>query len=243
MYTVSGKSDKNHLLQEHAPLVKRLAHQMKAKLPPSVEVDDLIQAGMIGLLDAVNRYEDTHGAQFETYAVQRIRGAMLDELRSSDWLPRSIRQTMRKIETAINNLQQRLGRAPKEAEIAKELKISLEEYQDMLNDGSGHQLVYYEDFHEKDEHDHFLDRYQVDETSDPLQSLLRGGFREAVIHAIEALPEREKILMGLYYEQEMNLKEIGAVMGVSESRVCQLHSQAIARLRAKLKEKAWTGLA
>ena len=141
MYTVSGKSDKNQLLEEHAPLVKKLAHQMKAKLPPSVEVDDLIQAGMIGLLDAVNRYEETHGAQFETYAVQRIRGAMLDELRSSDWLPRGIRQNMRKIEVAMNKLQQKLGRPPKEADIAKELKISLEEYQEMLNEGSGHQLV------------------------------------------------------------------------------------------------------
>ena len=243
MYTVSGKSDKNQLLEQHAPLVKKLAHQMKAKLPPSVEVDDLIQAGMIGLLDAVNRYEETHGAQFETYAVQRIRGAMLDELRSSDWLPRSIRQNMRKIEVAMNKLQQRLGRAPKEAEIAKELKLSLEEYQEMLNEGSGHQLVYYEDFHEKDENEHFLDRYCVDESGDPLKALMNGGFREAVIGAIEALPDREKILMGLYYEQEMNLKEIGAVMGVSESRVCQLHGQAIARMRARLREQLWTGLA
>ena len=242
MYTVSGKSDKNHLLQEHAPLVKKLAHQLKAKLPPSVEVDDLIQAGMIGLLDAINRYEDTHGAQFETYAVQRIRGAMLVELRGSDWLPRSIRQNMRKIEDAMSKLQQRLGRPPKETEIAKELKLPLAQYQDMLNDGLGHQLVYYEDFHEKDENDHFLDRYCIDEKSDPLQTLVNGGFRTAVIQAIEALPERERILMGLYYEQEMNLKEIGAVMGVSESRVSQLHSQAIARMRAKLREKAWTGL-
>jgi RNA polymerase sigma factor for flagellar operon FliA len=246
MYTVSGKTDrtdKSKLLAEHAPLVKKLAHQMKAKLPPSVEVDDLIQAGMIGLLDAVNRYEDTHGAQFETYAVQRIRGAMLDELRSNDWMPRSMRQSMRKIEVAINALQQRLGRSPKEAEIAVELKISLEDYQEMLNDGIGHQLIYYEDFQDHDNNEHFLDRYHVDEAADPLQSLLNGGFREAVIDAIGALPEREKILMGLYYEQELNLKEIGAVMGVSESRVSQLHSQAIARLRARLREKSWTGLA
>jgi len=243
MYTVSGKSDKNRLLEEHAPLVKKLAHQLKAKLPPSVEVDDLIQAGMIGLLDAVGRYEENHGAQFETYAVQRIRGAMLDELRNSDWLPRSIRQNMRKIEVAMNKLQQKFGRMPLEAEIAKELKLSLEEYQEMLTEGSGHQLVYYEDFHDKDENDHFLDRYCVDEKSDPLQSLMNSGFREAVIRSLDVLPEREKILMGLYYEQEMNLKEIGAVMGVSESRVCQLHSQAIARMRSKLREQAWTGLA
>ena len=243
MYTADGKTDKNHLLAEHAPLVKRLAHQMKAKLPPSVEVDDLIQAGMIGLLDAVSRYEETHGAQFETYAVQRIRGAMLDELRSSDWLPRSMRQNMRKIEEAMSSLQQRLGRPPNESEVAKQLKLSLAEYQDLLNEGGGHQLVYYEDFHDGDGSEHFLDRYATDEDGDPLQTLMNSGFRSALIDAIEGLPEREKILMGLYYEQEMNLKEIGAVMGVSESRVCQLHSQAISRLRANLREKAWTGVA
>ncbi len=243
MYTAHGKSDKNQLLKDHAPLVKKLAHQMKAKLPPSVEVDDLIQAGMIGLLDAVNRYEDTHGAQFETYAVQRIRGAMLDELRSSDWMPRSMRQNMRKIEVAMNALQQRLGRPPTETEVAKQLKMTLVEYQELLTDGGGHQLVYYEDFHDGEGNEHFLDRYCSDNASDPLKALMNTGFRQAVIDAILALPEREKILMGLYYEQEMNLKEIGAVMGVSESRVCQLHSQAIARMRANLKERAWTGVA
>lgn len=243
MYTAEGKADRNHLLAEHAPLVKRLAHQMKAKLPPSVEVDDLIQAGMIGLLDAVSRYEETHGAQFETYAVQRIRGAMLDELRSSDWLPRSMRQNMRKVEIAMNELQQKLGRPPNESEVAKQLKLSLTDYQELLNEGGGHQLVYYEDFHDGDGNEHFLDRYCTDQSDDPLQALMNSGFRSALIEAIEALPEREKILMGLYYEQEMNLKEIGAVMGVSESRVCQLHSQAIARLRSTLREKAWTGVA
>ncbi|RJG07914.1 RNA polymerase sigma factor FliA [Noviherbaspirillum cavernae] len=243
MYTVSGKTDKQDLLVEHASLVKRLAHQMRAKLPPSVEVDDLIQAGMMGLLDAVNRYEETHGAQFETYAVQRIRGAMLDELRSSDWLPRSIRQNMRKVDVAINAVQQRLGRSPSETEIADELKVSLPDYQEMLSDGSGHQLIYYEDFHDGDGNENFLDRYCVDEASDPLRCLVNGAFRGAVVDAIEGLPEREKILMSLYYEQELNLKEIGAVMGVSESRVCQLHSQAISRLRSKLREESWTGLA
>lgn len=242
MYTVKGKADKNHLLTEHMPLVKRLAHHMKAKLPPSVEVDDLVQAGMIGLLDAISRYEETHGAQFETYAVLRIRGAMLDELRNSDWLPRSMRQNMRKIETAMATLQQKLGQPPTESEVAKYLKMSLADYQDMLSDGGGHQLVYYEDFHSEDGSDSFLDRYAVDD-ADPLAALMEGDFRQAVIDAIDGLPPREKILMGLYYEEELNLKEIGAVMGVSESRVCQLHSQAIARMRTRLKEQAWTGLA
>ena len=243
MYTVKGKADKNHLLTEHMPLVKRLAHHMKAKLPPSVEVDDLIQAGMMGLLDAINRYEDNHGAQFETYAVLRIRGAMLDELRNSDWMPRSTRQNMRKVEAAMEALQQRLGRPASESEIAKSLKMSLADYQDMLGDGGGHQLLYYEDFHDTEEgSDGFLDRYAVDD-SDPLRSLLDTGFRQAVIDAIDALPPREKMLMGLYYEEELNLKEIGAVMGVSESRVSQLHTQAVSRLRATLKEQLWTGQA
>jgi RNA polymerase sigma factor for flagellar operon FliA len=240
MYTAKGKADKNSLLTAHMPLVKRLAHQMKAKLPPSVEVDDLVQAGMIGLLDAINRYEENHGAQFETYAVLRIRGAMLDELRSSDWMPRSTRQNMRKVEAAMNALQQQLGRPPSESEVAKSLKLSLADYQEMLGDSGGHQLVYYEDFHDsEDGNDSFLDRYAVEE-DDPLKALLETDFRQAVIDAIDALPPREKMLMGLYYEEELNLKEIGAVMGVSESRVSQLHSQAVARLRAYLREQAWT---
>ena len=243
MYNVHGKANQDHLLSEHAPLVKKIAYLMKARLPPSVEVDDLIQAGMIGLLDAVSRYEEVHGAQFETYAIQRIRGAMLDELRSTDWMPRGMRQNMRKIESAMNVLEQRLGRAPNESEVAAHLKLPLSSYQEMLGDGSGHQLIYYEDFHESEDGEHFLDRYATALADDPLQLLMNAGFRRAVVQAIEALPEREKILMGLYYEQELNLKEIGAIMGVSESRVSQLHSQAIARMRAKLREQAWTGAA
>jgi RNA polymerase sigma factor for flagellar operon FliA len=243
MYNVQGKADKKHLLEAHAPLVKKLAHLMKAKLPPSVEVDDLIQAGMIGLLDAIGRYEETHGAQFETYAVQRIRGAMLDELRNSDWMPRNMRQNMRKIEVAMTKLQQSLGRSPSENEVAAQLKLSLAAYQEMLAEAGGHQLVYYEDFHDSESHEHFLDRYCEDSSADPLQALMNTGFRDAVIEAILELPEREKILMGLYYEQELNLKEIGAIMGVSESRVSQLHSQAVARMRAYLREREWTGVA
>jgi RNA polymerase sigma factor for flagellar operon FliA len=239
MYTVKGKADKNSLLTEHAPLVKRLAHQMKAKLPPSVEVDDLVQAGMMGLLDAINRYEENHGAQFETYAVLRIRGAMLDELRSSDWMPRSTRANMRKVESAMAALQQQLGRPPSESEVAKSLKLSLADYQDLLGDSGGHQLLYYEDFHDDEGGDSFLDRHAVDD-ADPLKSLLDTDFRQTVIDAIDALPPREKMLMGLYYEEELNLKEIGAVMGVSESRVSQLHTQAVARLRTYLRERSWT---
>ncbi|HNV87934.1 MAG TPA: RNA polymerase sigma factor FliA [Methylotenera sp.] len=242
MYTVHGKKDQHEeMLNQHASLVKKLAYQLKAKLPPSVEMDDLIQAGMMGLLDAINRYEDIHGAQFETYAAQRIRGSMLDELRNTDWLPRSLRKNMRDMEAAISQLEQSLGRPPTEKEVAKKLDLSLDDYYDMLGDCSGHQLIYYEDFHDTDGGEHFLDRFKGDDSNDPIKGLLAGDFRDALIEAIDSLPEREKILMGLYYEQELNLKEIGVVMNVSESRVSQLHSQAIARLRANLKEKAWTG--
>jgi RNA polymerase sigma factor FliA len=242
MYTATGKADREALLSQHAPLVARLAYQLKAKLPPSVEVDDLVQAGMIGLLDAVNRYESDHGAQFETYATQRIRGSMLDELRNSDWLPRSIRHNMRRIEGAMSAVQQRLSRPPNEKEIASELQISLADYQNMLGESGGHQLVYYEDFHDCGEDDHFLDRHCADNGANPLQILLNDEFRSSLVKAIDALPDREKLLMSLYYEKDLNLKEIGAVMGVSESRVCQLHSQAVARLRAKLKSESDLGL-
>lgn len=241
MYTSTGTLRKPDYVKEYAPLVKRIAHHMMSKLPASVQIDDIIQAGLIGLMDAVNRYEQEQGVQFETYATQRIRGAMLDELRTIDWLPRSMRQNMRKIEEAMSILQQRLGHPPTESEVAKLLKMSLADYQEMLGDGGGHQLVYYEDFHDPDGNDSFLDRHCVDEDSDPLRSLLDTDFRQSVIDAIDALPPREKILMGLYYEEELNLKEIGAVMGVSESRVSQLHTQAVARLRATLREQAWTG--
>ncbi len=242
MYNAQGKSSARPLLDNYTPLGKRLAHQLKARLPDNVEVDDLIQVGMMGLLDAMNRYEE-QGNQFETYAVQRIRGAMLDELRSVDWLPRSVRQNMRKIEVAIGKLQQALHRSPTEAEVARQLGMSVTEYQQLLADGAGHQLVYYEDFHDDDYGEHFLDRHTSSDSDDPLAQLLESDFRGALAEAIGDLPEREQQLMAMLYQEQMNLAEIGAVLGVSASRVCQLHSQAIARLRATLKEQAWTGAA
>jgi RNA polymerase sigma factor for flagellar operon FliA len=231
---VQKKSTNDDVIRQYLPLVKRIAYHMMARLPASVEVDDLIQVGLIGLMDAVNRFDGNQGAQFESYATQRIRGAMLDDLRDADWLPRHIRQKSRAIETAINKLAQRNGRPPTELEISAEMGISLSDYQSMLGDVKGNQLLYYEDFSDEESSD-FLERYLVDDVSDPLSLLEDDGFRKGLIQAIDDLPEREKNLMGMYYEQDMNLKEIGAVMGVSESRICQLHSQAVARLRAKMK--------
>ncbi len=234
MYNAHGLADKDQCLREYAPLVKRIAHQMMTKLPYSVQIDDIIQAGMMGLLDAASRYDEFHGAQFETYASQRIRGAMLDELREADWMPRSLRRDMRRIEVAVSRLQQKLGHSPSEAEIARELSMPLEEYQHLLQETRGAQLIYYEDFHDEDRDD-FFERFEFENDADPLRLLQNERFRSELVNAIEGLPEREKMLMGMIYEQDMNLREVGEVLGVSESRVSQLHTQAVARLRAKMK--------
>ncbi len=233
MYNASGHLDREQTVQRFAPLVKRIAYHLMSRLPSSVQVDDVVQNGMIGLLDAIERFETGLGAQFETYATQRIRGAMLDGLRENDWLPRSLRREMRRIETAIHQLEQVVGRAPTETELANSLGMPLAEYQKMLQDARGHQLVYLEDLSGDGDED-FLERHLTDDDTDPARLLEDRDTRQHLVRAIEALPEREKLMMGLYYEQELNLREIGEVMGVTESRVCQLHSQAIARLRAGL---------
>ncbi len=241
MYTAQGNIEKSSLLKQHQPMVRRMALQMLAKLPASVELDDLIQAGMIGLLDASTRYQDNRGAQFETFASQRIRGAMLDELRASDWGSRNLRQQARKVEQAIQTLEHRLGRPATEGEIAKELKMDLDDYQSLLQEIQGCQLLYVEDFAQEGESDNpWLDRQargaRPAADDDPLAQLLEAGFRHELVDAIAALPERDQLLLNLYYEEELNLREIGAILEVTQSRVCQLHSQAIARLRAKLKD-------
>lgn len=231
MYTAAGQPDRDQLVQRFMPLVKRIAYHLMARLPSSVQFDDLVQNGLIGLLDAMDRFEEGFGAQFETYATQRVRGAMLDGLRENDWLPRQLRREMRRIESGIAQLEQSLGRAPSEAELAKNLGMTLPEYQKVLLEARGHQLVYIEDF-STDDDDNFLDRHLTDEQTNPAQMLEDKGMRTELVAAIDRLPEREKMVMALYYEEELNLKEIGEVLGVTESRVCQLHSQAIARLRS-----------
>jgi RNA polymerase sigma factor for flagellar operon FliA len=231
---VASARDQQQYLTRYAPLVKRIAHHMMAKLPASVEIDDVIQTGMLGLLDAVNRYEESHGAQFETYAAQRIRGAILDGLRQADWLPRTLRRELRRIERSIGKLEHRLGRAPREQEVADEMGLELDEYQHLLQEARGYQLVSMEDFGESDGENE-IDRSFQDSGMNPMQALQDRRMRERLVAGIENLPEREKLVMGLYYEEEFNFREIGATLGVSESRVCQLHSQAIARLRNQLR--------
>jgi len=235
-YTAKGQLDRNALIKQYQPLVRRLAHHMMVKLPANVQVDDLIQVGLIGLSEALTRYEAAQGVQFETFATQRIRGAMLDELRENDWMSRGSRKSQKDIEQALRRLEHQLGRSPLESEIAVELGMTLTDYQTLLGKVRGTQLVYLEDMsrsHEDD--DSFLDRHVADSDADPVNMLRDHRLREALVAAIKNLPEREQFIMSMYYEQDMNLKEIAAVLDVTESRVCQLHSQSIARLRAKMR--------
>ena len=233
MYTAAGQPDREQLVQRFAPLVKRIAYHLMARLPPSVQFDDLVQNGMIGLLDAIDRFQEGFGAQFETYATQRVRGSMLDGLRENDWLPRNLRRELRRIETAINQLEHERGRVPSERELAEALGMSLADYQKTLQDARGHQLVYFDDLAGDGEED-FLERHLTDNAADPASILEDQSVKTLLVAAIAGLPEREKLMMALYYEQDLNLREIGEVMGVTESRVCQLHSQAIARLRSQI---------
>lgn len=216
MYTAKGQLDRDALIRQHLPLVRRLATHMMAKLPPNVELDDLVQVGMIGLTEALSRYEASQGVQFETFATQRIRGAMLDELRNGDWMSRSSRKGQKDIERAIHRLEQTLGRSPLESEIAQEMGMELQEYQQLLGKVRGTQLLYLEDLGRGsgNDGDDFLDRHLADQQLDPASLLRSQRLRSALVQAITQLPEREQYVMGMYYEQDMNLKEIAAVLGV-----------------------------
>ncbi|RDB42710.1 RNA polymerase sigma factor FliA [Halomonas sp. DQ26W] len=233
MYTARGKIDQGDMLAEHYPLVRRLALSLQVRLPASIELDDLIQAGTVGLLEAMGRFDSSQGASFATFASQRIRGAMLDELRSRDWLPRSVRRNARAVDETVRRLEQHLGRPAEETEIAAELDMDLVTYRQLLNDtNSGHLLPFEALLVEG------IEPGVADAAADiPYKQLIDEQKRQQLVEGIEALPEREKLLMALYYQEELNLKEIGVVMGVTESRVCQLHSQAVSRLRSRLTEQ------
>jgi RNA polymerase sigma factor for flagellar operon FliA len=234
MYSKSQThSQQEQLINQYAPLVKRIAYHLLARLPANVQVEDLMQAGMIGLLEASKKYDAGKGASFETYAGIRIRGAMLDEVRKGDWAPRSVHRNSRMVADAIRAVEARTGRDAKDPEVAAELGVSLEEYYGILNDTLGSRLFSFDDLMEEGEHG--LEESGAHDF-EPGRGLEDDRFKQALAEAIANLPERERLVLSLYYDEELNLKEIGEVLGVSESRVCQLHSQCAARLRARLAE-------
>ncbi len=228
MYTAQGRMYQQELLEQYLPLVKRHALNLKIRLPPSIDLDDLIQAGSIGLLDAITRYDQDQGTTFGTFVIHRIRGAMIDELRSRDWAPRSVRRNARLLESTLSGLEQRLGRSASEREIATAMGLSLVEYQQLLSETNGSQMLPFDLMSE--EHLPTAEAHG----RNPLHDLLEASNRTRLVRAIDTLPERERLLMALYHQEKLNMREIGLVLEISESRVCQLHSQAIARLRSKL---------
>ncbi|WP_434356287.1 RNA polymerase sigma factor FliA [Parasalinivibrio latis] len=223
--------DSQAFLERFSPLVKRIAHHLIGRLPASVQVEDLIQAGMVGLLEAQQNYDPSKGASFETYAGIRIRGAMLDDIRRGDWVPRSVHKASRQISEAISVLEGELSRDPTDVEIAGHLNITLEQYYHAQNDINNGRLIGLEDVGVSE--DAFVCD-KIREENLPFEDVAEDNFRESLAEAIRSLPEREALVLSLYYDEELNLKEIGAVIGVSESRVCQIQSQAMQRLRSKL---------
>ena len=232
MYADVQKGPIDELIKKHAALVKRIARHLSHRLPDHVAMDDLLQAGMMGLLEAAKKYDAAQGASFETYAGIRIRGAMLDEVRGNDWTPRSVYKKIRQVSEAIKEIENETGCDAKDKDIAKRLDISLDEYYRILNDSVSARVFSFEQNEEESQHN------VSSQEEGPLASLFDSRFKDDLVEAIKQLPEREQLLMSLYYNDELNLKEIGLVLEVSESRVCQIHSQALIKLRSKLKE--WT---
>lgn len=225
-YETYATAKADDLVSSHLPLVKRIASHLTAKLPPHIEIDDLVQVGLIGLLKAQEDYQPDSGASFSTYATIRIRGSMLDELRARDWVPRSVQKSLSRVAKAIELVEQRGGRAPSDSEVAAELGVSVSEYHDILADVSRARLTP-------------IDDVEGLESDGELESNVTNEMRsDALSDAIKELPEKEQLMMSLYYVDSMNLKEIGLILDVSESRVSQIHGQAIARLKTKL--RAWT---
>jgi len=231
-YRAVQRSASVEVVERHADLVRRIAHHLAARLPASVEVDDLVQAGMLGLIEAARNFESDQGASFETYASIRIRGAMIDEIRKGDWTPRSVHRRTRAAAEATRRIEQARGRAATGTEVAKALGLEPEEYARLLEDAVSGQVLSLDSHIE----DHGEVSLPAAACESPERDLQATEFRRALAAAIGALPEREQLVLSLYYEQELNLREIGAVLGVSESRVCQIHGQAVLRLRGRLED-------
>ncbi|HET6464971.1 MAG TPA: FliA/WhiG family RNA polymerase sigma factor [Nitrospiria bacterium] len=223
------------LIAEFAPAIRYIAQRLAFRLPPSLDVEDLIHAGVIGLMDALGKYDPSRKARFKTYAEFRIRGAMLDEIRSLDWVPRSVREKIGLLRKTLEQLEKRLGRFPTEEEIARELDMSIEECGALMLQARGVALVSLDDLGLSGCDPRTLLETLVDaRAEDPFLSLLQQEARDKLMGGVHSLPEKEQQVVSLYYHDELTLKEIGQILGITESRVCQLHAQAIMRLKTKL---------
>jgi RNA polymerase sigma factor for flagellar operon FliA len=228
---VYSQCEQQDTVEKHAPLVKRIAYHLKSRLPVNIQIEDLIQAGMIGLLEAANNYDATQGASFETYASIRVRGSMLDDVRKNDWAPRSVHRNSRRVAEIVQKIENEKVRDARDSEIAAALDIDMNEYNRILQDSCGHKILSFEDVGSNGES--LLDNFPNPQNA-LLDDLQKEDMKKLVANAIASLPERERLVMALYYDEELNLREIGAVIGVSESRVSQIHSQAVIRLQARL---------
>ncbi|MBL3590579.1 MAG: RNA polymerase sigma factor FliA [gamma proteobacterium endosymbiont of Lamellibrachia anaximandri] len=235
---IEERQGHDDLVIRHAGLVKRIAYHMMNRLPPNVQADDLIQAGMLGLLEASRNYDPTQGASFETYAGIRIRGSMLDEIRRSDWTPRSVHRKARMVADAMRIIENEEGRDARDSEVAGALDMSVQQYHQILKDASGCRIFSLDELSAVGE---IAPERSLDSLQGPFEGLQKDAFKQALADAIAGLPERERLVVAMYYDDELNLREIGLVLGVSESRICQIHSQATLRLRSRLTE--WLSLA
>ena len=230
--------NREEVIKRYSPMIKYVANRIAMRLPPHIEVDDLISVGVLGLMDAISKYDSSRGAKFKTYAEFRVRGAILDELRAMDWVPRSIRQKASNVDKVVQALQAKLSRTPEDEEVAKEMGLSLDQFHDTLNETKSIPIFSLEDLgiaKESGEQQSLLDCLAGKADADPQTQIRLIELKEIIAKAIDALPEKERLMVSLYYYEELTMKEIGAVLDITESRVSQIHSKAVYRLRTKLK--------
>ena len=230
--------NREEVIIRYSPMIKYVANRIAMRLPPHIEVDDLISVGVLGLMDAISKYDSSRGAKFKTYAEFRVRGAILDELRAMDWVPRSIRQKASSVDKVVQSLQVKLSRSPEDEEVAKEMGVSLEQFHATLNETKSIPVFSLDDLgiaKDSGEQQSLLDCLAGKADADPQTQIRLIELKEIIAKAIDTLPEKERLMVSLYYYEELTMKEIGAVLEITESRVSQIHSKAVYRLRTKLK--------